>query len=97
MVRRGRLVAAGIVPPGAQPAPYVDALLATAETILPDAGPLPATTAEEVGCVLRWLDRPGVRLVRLDGTFSSPAHGAGRLRPWLGELQAGCQAGSSVR
>lgn len=87
VIRRGRLVAAGVIPRGAQPGPYVDALTATAETILPVAGPLPASTAEEVRCVLRWLESDGVRLVRLDGTFASPARGAGRLRPWLSGLE----------
>ena len=94
VVRRGRLVAAGVVPRGAQPGPYVDALVATAETILPGPGPLPAAHAEEVECVLRWLELPGTRLVRLDGTFASPARGAGRHRPWLGVLE---QAREQVR
>jgi DNA polymerase-3 subunit epsilon len=64
--------------------PFVEALLATAETVLPGPGPLPAATAEEVACILRWLDSDGVRLVR--GTWASPARGAGRLRSWLGDL-----------
>ncbi len=86
VVRHGRLAAAGVVPRGAHPGPYVDALVATAETVLPGPGPLPAATSEEVGCVLRWLEQPGVRLVRLDGVLASPAFGAGRFRPWLGGL-----------
>jgi DNA polymerase-3 subunit epsilon len=89
VIRRGRLVGSGVLPRGAQPGPFVDALLATAETVLPGPGPLPTTTAEEVGCVLRWLEGDGVRLVRLEGTLASPAYGAGRLRSWLGELQTG--------
>ena len=88
VVRHGRLAAAGVIPRGAHPAPYVEALLATAETVLPGPGPLPASTSEEVGCVLRWLDQPGTRLVRLDGTLASPAFGAGRFRAWLEELSA---------
>jgi DNA polymerase-3 subunit epsilon len=83
VVRHGRLAAAGIVPRGAHPLPYVDALVATAETVLPGVGPLPAATAEEVECVLRWLEQPGTRLVRLDGTWASPAFGAGSHRSWL--------------
>ena len=39
---------------------YVDALLATAETLVPGPGPLPAATAEEVECVLRWLETAGI-------------------------------------
>ena len=80
VVRRGRLVAAGTIPRGAHPAPYVDALVATAETVVPVPGPLPAATAEEVECVLRWLETPGTRLVRLEGTWASPAFGAGGRR-----------------
>ena len=87
VVRHGRLAAAGTIPRGAHPAPYVDALLATAETVLPQPGPLPAATAEEVECVLRWLEQPGTRLVRLDGTFASPAFGAGARRGWLDAAQ----------
>ena len=83
-VRHGRLAGASVVPRGADPAPYVEALLATAETVLPGPGPLPAATAEEVSCVLRWLQSDGVRLVR--GSWASPAQGAGGLRQWLGEL-----------
>lgn len=83
VVRHGRLVAAGTIPRGAHPAPYVDALVATAETVVPGPGPLPAATAEEVGCVLRWLETDGTRLVRLDGVLASPAHGAGGHRSFL--------------
>ncbi|MGB8649160.1 MAG: DEDD exonuclease domain-containing protein, partial [Mycobacteriales bacterium] len=72
VVRHGRLAGAGVVPRGAHPAPYVDALVATAETVLPGPGPLPAATSEEVACVLRWLGSDGVRLVRLDGVLASP-------------------------
>jgi DNA polymerase-3 subunit epsilon len=94
VVRRGRLVAAGTVPRGAHPASYVDALLASAETVLPGPGPLPAATAEEVECVLRWLEQEGTRLVRLDGELASPARGAGGHRTWL---EAAQEARSAVR
>ena len=83
VVRQGRLVAAGTVPRGAAPGPYVDALVATAETVLPVPGPLPACTAEETSVVLRWLDQAGTRLVRLDGQWASPAHGCGANLRWL--------------
>jgi len=94
VVRSGRLVAAGLVPRGVRPAPYVDALIASAETVVPGPGPLPAATAEEVECVARWLELPGTRLVRLDGTWASPAFGAGGRRAWLDAAQ---EARSAVR
>jgi DNA polymerase-3 subunit epsilon len=72
----------------------VDALVATAETVLPGPGPLPAATAEEVRCLLRWLEHDDVRLVRLEGVLASPAAGAGRWRAWLGDL---ADARESVR
>lgn len=80
VVRHGRLAAAGVLPAGAHPDPYVSALRATAETV---PAPAPATitaraTAEEMECVLRWLDGRGVRLAHLDGTWSCPVHGGER-------------------
>ncbi|MGH3241491.1 MAG: DEDD exonuclease domain-containing protein, partial [Spirillospora sp.] len=94
VVRYGRLAAAGTVPPRAHPRPYVDALIATAETVFPPSGEAPGgvalgappssgATAEEMECVLRWLDLPGVRLVEVAGTWTSPAHGAEGLREWI--------------
>ena len=98
VVRRGRLVAASTVPRGVPPRPQVDALLATAETLLPevlaDGGPLPAASAEETECILRWLDSPGTRLVELDGEWACPAYGAGRWRGWLDRVEAGRRDGT---
>jgi len=61
----------------------VRALVATAESVLPGMGPLPAATVAETERVLRWLEEPGTRLVELDGTWASPAYGAGGLRGLL--------------
>jgi DNA polymerase-3 subunit epsilon len=83
VVRYGRLAAAGTVPPRAHPTPYVEALVATAETVRPGFGAAPRATAEEMECVLRWLESPGVRLVEVDGTWSCPAHGAEGVRRWI--------------
>jgi DNA polymerase III subunit epsilon len=83
VVRHGRLVAAGTVPRGAAPTPYIDALIATAETVVPGPGPTPCATAEEMDCVSRWLATPGVRLVVTDGVWGCPVAGAERHRSWL--------------
>jgi DNA polymerase-3 subunit epsilon len=89
VVRRGRLVGAAVAPRGAAPRPYVEALLATAETVMPGPGPTPAASAEEMDCVLRWLGEAGARLVELDGSWCSPALGAGGLSEWLAAVDAG--------
>lgn len=78
VVRYGRLTAAGHAPRGQPPGGWVDAAVATAETVRPGAGPTPAASAEETDMILRWLELPGTRLVRLTGTWTSPAYGAGR-------------------
>jgi DNA polymerase-3 subunit epsilon len=83
VIRYGRLVAAGSSPAGAPVRPYVAALKATAETVVPGPGPLPAASAEEVECLLRWLESPGARMVECSAPWSSPAFGAGGQRDWL--------------
>jgi hypothetical protein len=57
-------------------------MVASAEVVAPAPGPTPACSAEETECVLRWLERPGTRLIAIDGTWASPVHGAGRVRYW---------------
>ncbi len=59
VIRHGRLAAAGVMPRGAHPVPYVEALVATAETVFPGPGPTPAASAEETETILRWLESPG--------------------------------------
>jgi DNA polymerase III subunit epsilon len=92
VVRHGRLTAAGVMPKGAHPTPYVDALVATAETVTPGPGPLPAAIAEETECILRWLESPGVRLVRVEGGWSLPARGAARLKSRIDRAYDGLRA-----
>ncbi|MGN6472554.1 MAG: DEDD exonuclease domain-containing protein [Mycobacteriales bacterium] len=89
VVRYGRLAGAATVPVGAAPAPYIQALVATAETVMPKPGPLGAATAEEIGQILGWLAEPGARLIALDGEWASPVDGAGRLRHWLDAVDEG--------
>ncbi|SEF45789.1 DNA polymerase-3 subunit epsilon [Thermomonospora echinospora] len=88
VVRYGRLAGTGTIPPGAHVWPYVDAVVATSETVFPGPGPAGSATAEEMECVLRWLDGPGARLVEVDGTWSCPVHGAESLREWLDRAYA---------
>ncbi|MCL2543228.1 MAG: endonuclease, partial [Nocardioidaceae bacterium] len=78
VVRRGRLAAAGVIPPGTDAPSYVALLRASAETVIPAAGPVPAASAEESERILRWLELPGVRLVDVEGEWTCPLAGAGR-------------------
>jgi DNA polymerase-3 subunit epsilon len=89
VVRHGRLVAAGVSQTGAAVRPHVAGLLATAENVTPGPGPTPCATAEETERLAIWLARPGTRLVDLDGTWASPAWGAGGLTTWLEYTYAG--------
>ena len=67
-----------------------DALVASAETVVPTAGPLRGAPPEETGVVLRWLDQPGTRLVYADVPWSSPAGAAAAWVPWA-EQAAGAR------
>jgi DNA polymerase-3 subunit epsilon len=89
VVRYGRLASAGVARRGTRPMPVVEALVATAETVLPQPGPLRGAPPEETGVVLRWLDRPGTRLVHCDQPWASPARSAGAWRGWVDLASAG--------
>jgi DNA polymerase-3 subunit epsilon len=88
VVRHGRLASAGVARRGVPPMPVVDALTAAAETVLPEPGPLYGAPAEEVGVVLRWLDRPGTRMVRCSQPWTEPAMAAASWRGWLTRADA---------
>ncbi len=78
VVRHGRLAAAGVIPPGTDAHQFVDELRASAETVPGGPGPVPSATAEETERVLRWLEKPGVRLIDVQGEWACPLDGAGR-------------------
>jgi DNA polymerase-3 subunit epsilon len=78
VIRHGRLAAAGVIPPGADAHAYVEGLRASAETVRPAPGPVPAASAEETEKILRWLESPGIRLVDVEGEWTCPVAGATR-------------------
>jgi DNA polymerase-3 subunit epsilon len=88
VVRYGRLASAGVAARGVPPMPVVDALVASAETVLPGPGPLRGAPAEETGVVLRWLTRPGTRLVRCAQPWAEPAAAAASWREWVDRAAA---------
>ncbi|GLZ39185.1 DEDD exonuclease domain-containing protein [Actinokineospora sp. NBRC 105648] len=83
VVRHGRLASAGVARRGVPPMPVVESLVAAAETVIAGEGPLLGSPAEEVSVVLRWLDKPGTRMVRCSTPWAEPAYSAARWRPWL--------------
>ncbi|HET8600315.1 MAG TPA: DEDD exonuclease domain-containing protein [Segeticoccus sp.] len=87
-VRHGRLAGTSVTPPGADPMPAIDALVAAAEVVPAPAGPAPAASPEETEKLLRWLEAPGVRIVSLEGEWTCPLHGAGGARDRLEPLVA---------
>lgn len=79
VVRHGRLAAAGLLPRTVHPSAWVEALLATAEEVAAPAHaahPAPVASVEETETLLRWLETPGVRMVR--GSWHVPVAGAAR-------------------
>jgi DNA polymerase-3 subunit epsilon len=84
IVRRGRLVAAGNAPRGTSVRATLPGLRATAET---PAGP--ATSVDETELVLRWIEKPGTRLVELEGTLACPVPGTGAYSGFLARVEAG--------
>ncbi|MCK0092932.1 DEDD exonuclease domain-containing protein [Rhodococcus sp. HNM0563] len=82
VVRSGRLASAGVAERGVRPMPVVEAIAASAETVLPGPGPLRGAASEEIGLVARWLDSDGVRIVRTSHGWSEPVEGAGRWSEW---------------
>jgi DNA polymerase-3 subunit epsilon len=89
VIRHGRLAAVAVAADVRSVLGEVESACATAATVLPGAGPLPAATAEETECILRWLEQSGTRLIQVEGEWASPVHGAGRWRAWLDAAETG--------
>jgi DNA polymerase-3 subunit epsilon len=88
VVRRGRLVAAGAAPQGTSVRGTLAGLMSTAETPLGPDGEL-AASVDETELVLRWMEKPGSRLVELDGVLASPAPGTGPFSAFLSRVDTG--------
>ncbi len=64
------------------------AIRATAETVPPGHGPVPAASPEESERILSWLERPETRLVEMSAGWSSPVAGAARFRDLLTKAES---------
>ncbi|MBD7917113.1 DEDD exonuclease domain-containing protein [Cellulomonas sp. Sa3CUA2] len=80
LVRHGRLAGTAVVDRRTDPLPVVASLRAGGEHVTPPVAPATAAHPEETDLVLAWLEQPGVRLVVLDGEWSSPARSAQAVR-----------------
>jgi DNA polymerase-3 subunit epsilon len=87
VVRRGRLVSAGNAPRGTSVRGTLPGLLATAETLTgPDDEP--AASVDETELIMRWIEKPGTRLVQVEGTLACPAPGTGPFTGFLAQVEA---------
>ena len=89
VTRHGRLTGTAVAARGTDPRAVLQSLLDSGEVVEPGVGPAPAATPEESECILRWLEKPGTRLVALEGTWASPAYGAGGVRLWAEAAEGG--------
>jgi DNA polymerase-3 subunit epsilon len=88
VVRRGRLVAAGVAERGRSVRAHLADLRATAETPTGPEDEL-AASVDETELVLRWMEKPGTRLVDVCGTLASRTPGTGSYNDFLARVDAG--------
>jgi DNA polymerase-3 subunit epsilon len=88
LVRRGRLVAAGSAPQATSVRATLAGLALTAETPTGPEDEL-AASVDETELILRWMEKPGTRLVEVTGTLASPAPGTGAFSGFLARVEAG--------
>lgn len=83
VIRHGRLAAAGVLPRGTDYRPWLQSLVATAESVAPGADPLGAATIEETETLRQWMLSDGVRIVRgrWAAPLASPERHLARLTP----------------
>ena len=72
MIRHGRLAAAALARPGEVPQQVARDAVTTAEWVARPVGPAAAAIVEETERIADWLERPGVRIIEMDGDWSWP-------------------------
>lgn len=70
VIRHGRLAAAAFARPGEAPQRVARDAVAAAESVRRPAGPQPAALIEETERIAAWLERPGVRLIEIEGDWA---------------------------
>lgn len=93
-IRYGRFAGCTLTPRGADPMPYIGALICTAEVVAAGTGPKPSAHSEETELLHKWLTTEGTRLVEVDGEWICPVGGAEALadlaRPRSVPATSGC-------
>ncbi len=72
VIRYGRLAAAALAGPGEVPQAVARDAVAAAESVRAPLGPAPAALIEETERIAAWLERPGVRLIEIEGEWAWP-------------------------
>ena len=72
VIRHGRLAGAALSRQGEVPQAVARAAVATADSVARPTGPAPAGIIEETERIADWLERPGIRLIDIEGTWSWP-------------------------
>ncbi len=72
VIRHGRLAAAALARPGEVPQRVARDAVSVAEWVAPPPGPAPAAIVEETERIADWLERPGVRLIEVEGDWCWP-------------------------
>lgn len=62
--------------------PVVGTLVAAAETVMPDDGPLRGASPEEAGLLSRWISDPATRIVDASEPLATPLGSAQRWLEW---------------
>jgi DNA polymerase-3 subunit epsilon len=97
VIRHGQLAAAGSARRGVPPMPVIDAICVGAQAVLPVDAPLGGALVEETGLIARWLTQPGVRIVRAEPGYASPAAAAGRWSGWAASARSARVAAEQIQ
>jgi len=95
VIRHAQLAAAVTAARGVPPMPVVDVACASAQTVSPAGARYPQGGAlvEEAALIARWLDAPGVRIVRADCGYAMPVNSAGPWAAWASSARSAKLAG----
>jgi len=96
VIRHGQLAAAGTARRGVPPMPVIDAICVGAQAVLPTEAPLGGALVEETALIARWLAQPGVRIVRAEPGWASPAASAGRWAAWAAAARSARAAAEQI-